>query len=321
MKTQHRHRNLFFSTIAAAVITNGLLGLYACRIDALRFEWVGIATAIDLVLLISAGLIWFMADRKGLTEKSRLAEVLTRSEKSNRALQQLIEKRNEELRNTVHDLKNPLGSIKGYSDLISEESTNAEVVNEMAHALKRISDHTLELVNSLIEPDGKTPNLPSPFTERPLDIAAYIDDICNAFIPQLREKSQVARCLHTDRPLIVSGEPRRVYDMFMNLIGNAIKFAPKNTVITIDTRINGDFAEITIDDEGPGFSERDKACGFKPFNKLSAKPTGEELSSGLGLNICHQTALAHRGSIEILDNPLGQGARIFIKLPIQPLGL
>jgi signal transduction histidine kinase len=73
---------------------------------------------------------------------------------------------------------------------------------------------------------------------------------------------------------------------------------------------------IEIEDEGPGFSAEDKRRAFQEFQTLSAKPTGGEAATGLGLKICRDIVAAHGGSITIRDGENHRGACLVVKLPL-----
>ena len=223
-------------------------------------------------------------------------------------------KKAQDMRSTVHDLKNPLGSIKGFSDLIEEEQHNPTSVCEMAHVLQRISEHTLALVNSLLEPEGK--NQSTGVNPSPIDLVNCIDDVCRALKPQILQKRQLLDCSLDRTPAKVFGDPQKLWDVFMNLIGNAIKFAPFDSEIEVRARVVRNKFMIEIEDNGPGFSQFDKERAFDAFAQLSARPTAGESSSGLGLHISRNVIQAHGGSIQIKDGAEGHGTCVVVSLPV-----
>jgi signal transduction histidine kinase len=269
---------------------------------------------LNLILMLTAGLIWWSYDRIRKNNEALLERTLATTEKTNAELKNVLMKKAQDMRSTVHDLKNPLGSIKGFSDLIEEEQNNPTSVCEMAHVLQRISEHTLALVNSLLETEGKEET--TCVAPRPIDLVTCIDDVCRALKPQILQKRQLLECSFDRTPAKVFGDPQKLWDVFMNLIGNAIKFAPFDSEIEVRVRVVRNRFMIEIEDKGPGFSQFDKERAFDAFAQLSARPTAGESSSGLGLHISRNVIQAHGGSIQIRDGAEGHGTCVVILLPV-----
>jgi signal transduction histidine kinase len=99
-----------------------------------------------------------------------------------------------------------------------------------------------------------------------------------------------------------------------NLISNTIKFSPPDKQIFISIRPADKYAECVIRDEGPGFTDEDKNRMFRRYGRLSARPTGGEPSTGLGLSIVRKLVLAMNGEV-LCESNLGQGAAFTIRLP------
>jgi signal transduction histidine kinase len=104
----------------------------------------------------------------------------------------------------------------------------------------------------------------------------------------------------------------RIEEVIDNLVSNAIKYSPHNKKISIFVRhITGDhnqkFVQFEVKDEGPGLSEQDKTKVFGSFQRLSARPTGGESSTGLGLSIVKQLVELHDGKIWV-DSKQGSGS-------------
>jgi signal transduction histidine kinase len=99
-----------------------------------------------------------------------------------------------------------------------------------------------------------------------------------------------------------------------NLISNALKFSPPDKRIFISVRPAGNRAECVVRDEGPGFTAEDKEKMFRRYGRLSARPTGGEPSTGLGLSIVRKLVQAMDGELLCESNP-GQGAAFTIRLP------
>jgi signal transduction histidine kinase len=91
--------------------------------------------------------------------------------------------------------------------------------------------------------------------------------------------------------------------VFENLATNAIKYGPKNSAVWVSFHVTPEFGHIRIRDEGPGFSPADMKRLFERYVKLSASPTGNEISTGLGLSIAKRLANQHGGRLELISQP------------------
>jgi signal transduction histidine kinase len=135
--------------------------------------------------------------------------------------------------------------------------------------------------------------------------------------------------LETEPQLLVEVDSSKIRQVFDNLISNAIKYSPhgKNITVSCQRRIhnaigaNGTIAptayvQVAIKDEGQGLSEDDMKNLFGKFKRLSAKPTGGESSTGLGLSIAKQLVELHGGRIWAESEGKGKGATFFVELPV-----
>ena len=99
-----------------------------------------------------------------------------------------------------------------------------------------------------------------------------------------------------------------------NLVSNAVKFSPPSKRVFLTVRSAPGHAECVVRDEGPGFSTADKERMFRRYGRLSARPTGGEPSTGLGLSIVRKLVLGMGGQL-LCDSTPGQGAAFTVRLP------
>jgi signal transduction histidine kinase len=124
--------------------------------------------------------------------------------------------------------------------------------------------------------------------------------------------------LSPELPAVVADE-FRIAQVMDNLIGNAMKFSPRQTTTTVRTRTDGNFVYAEVSDGGPGLSEEDMSKLFQRHARLSNRPTGGESSSGIGLSLSKQFIDQHKGLIGARNNT-SDGATFWIGLPIKPQG-
>lgn len=240
-------------------------------------------------------------------------------EYKNDRLEQLNMEKNEFLGIAAHDLKNPLTGIKGLSELIVMEIEEMErtEIEEFCVQIKQLSEYMFQIIVDLLDinaiEEGKI-NLT--IVDFPLE--EVITHAMEKFNTQAKKKNIT---LHLDLQPFgekVLGDANRTQQVLDNLISNAIKFSPfdKKIWISSEKHIDGESAIVEIRDEGPGISKEDKKKLFGKFARLSAQPTGNENSTGLGLSIVKKIVEAMDGAIWCESEP-GKGASFKFTLPIK----
>ena len=107
---------------------------------------------------------------------------------------------------------------------------------------------------------------------------------------------------------------RRLHQILSNLVSNAIKFSPPIRIVTLSSEQKADRVHITVADQGPGIPPGERADLFKPFSKLSPRPTGGESSTGLGLWIVKEQVTLQNGAVTA-DFPADGGSHFRVELP------
>jgi len=255
----------------------------------------------------------FAAIERDLTEIKKAEEDIR---KKNTQLAELNETKNKFLGIASHDLRNPLYTIRSFSQII-QDGTVGEVNPEQKEMLGKIYDAST-FMKALLE------NLLdiSKIESGKIELEKQIQDF-NLTVRQQVELNQLLAkkkniILHmalSDIPPI-SFDQGAIIQVIGNFIGNAIKFSPPNTTIFIATEHTTHGIRFSVRDEGPGLSEEDQKLLFKEFQTLSAKPTGGEKSTGLGLAIVKKLISLHKGEVGV-DTTLGRGSTFFFSLPIE----
>ena len=144
-------------------------------------------------------------------------------------------------------------------------------------------------------------------------------DVVATVVQQYRETARRKQLeIRTDFPagaVTVFADASALDQVLDNLLSNAVKFSPPGKKIFVEVRQTGDNrVKCLIRDEGPGFTAEDKARMFRRYGRLSARPTGGEPSTGLGLSIVRKLVRAMNGELLCESNPR-QGAAFTICLP------
>jgi len=273
------------------------------------------AISVDLsIIVLLSGLYFLDLSLKNKIEKS-LRDAVERLVLTNQTLYESNLMKSKLFRTTVHDLKNPIGAMRGFAELLNDRSMNPHSVFDMSARIRRIANNTLELVDSLIRPEALEHGLIH-LDKKQTDLIDLVADVCKGLGVLAQSKGQKIECSLSPANLIAAVDPISIRDVMFNIVGNAIKFSPMGTVIRVSSSIEDQRLRVMVDDQGPGFTEDDRERAFRPGQVLSAKPTGKELSTGLGLFSAKQNIDRHKGDITICKNPSGQGSRVIIEIPI-----
>jgi signal transduction histidine kinase len=216
----------------------------------------------------------------------------------------------------VHDLKSPLSAIYSLMDLFSEEVARlSDDQKEYLTLMKQSSSSMLEnialiLDNTRLESGVKPDRLEvgNPYFTIQSTIDKYIIEAMNKSI-------SIQRIIDKNLPLVEYD--KHILDRILsNLISNAIKYSPPYTQVKIYTEVLAHRLNLIVKDEGLGMSEDDLKNLFQEFKMLSARPTGAESSTGLGLSITRKLVDQLGGEIVAYSEGKNKGSAFEIKLKI-----
>jgi signal transduction histidine kinase len=244
-----------------------------------------------------------------------LSKVNMELEKANKELKSLDVMKDEFLSNISHELKTPLVSIKGYGELISDETLGClnEQQKKAFGVVLRNSERLRRLIESLLFISGIESRTIQYQIEK-VQIADIIDDVVNDMDLQVKEK-----CLKTERHVpdelpLIDGDRTRLSDMLTNLIDNAIKFTPSGGTIVLKAYEEKKHLHIEIEDTGIGIPQELMPNLFQRFYQIDASIKRKYGGTGVGLYICKSIAEAHKGDIWI-ESEEGKGTTVHIRLP------
>jgi signal transduction histidine kinase len=220
------------------------------------------------------------------------------------------------LANMSHELRTPLNAILGYTELILD-NIYGEVPGKVREALERLEKsgrHLLGLINevldlSKIEAGQLTLSLAD------YSIKQVVQTVLTAVEALAAEKALGLKVtLPPDLPP-GRGDERRLTQVLLNLVGNAIKFTEAGEVRVEVTAADGDF-RVAVADTGPGIAESDQQKIFEEFQQADSSPTRRKGGTGLGLAIAKRIIELHGGRIGV-DSSLGQGSTFWFTLPVR----
>ncbi len=254
-----------------------------------------------------------LEEEKTITENQsdQLKKYNDELKKANIKLRKANEVKTQFIHIAAHDLKNPLQSIIGYSDLIissvekdSLTSKNIAKVHESARKMLHIVIELLE--NAEIESGAVA------FDLREVDASLLVQSVIAAYNDAAVIKDQQFVYEATGDTALFTDESafRRIAD---NLISNAVKYSPHEKDIFVKLIGTTHTLQFSVEDQGPGLSARDKERVFGKFQRLSAQTTGGETSTGLGLSIVKSLVELLGGTITV-KSEIGKGACFTVTL-------
>jgi signal transduction histidine kinase/CRP-like cAMP-binding protein len=247
-----------------------------------------------------------------------------RLQTSNAALKDLNERKSEFLGIAAHDLRNPMANISQLADILMENAslppTEAllapEQQTEFIEMIRTSAKAMLTSLDDLMNSESLDSGSPQ-LNLQSVEISEALRLVVDMNQPNAKRKSIHLSLTLPDEPLRIQADPSRLREVLDNLISNAVKYSPEGKRVWISLKpLSGSQkrVQISVKDEGPGMQAADLASVFGKFKKLSARPTGGESSSGLGLYIVKKLVELHGGCVWV-ESIYGQGATFYVEFP------
>ena len=212
----------------------------------------------------------------------------------------------------AHDLKSPLNRIKGITDLMEMEGGIPDYHHVYINMTKEATRDGLSLITDLLDVHMLEENSEPDFSS--FDISEFLLEKVNEFTHIALTKNIHLHITRVESETV--SLDRNYLDRIMdNLLSNAVKFSERDTTIDVAAWKADNNLWISVKDNGPGFSDRDKRMLYQKFRKLSARPTGGESSNGLGLAIVKTLVDRMKGEI-MLKTESGKGSEFTVVFPM-----
>jgi signal transduction histidine kinase/predicted negative regulator of RcsB-dependent stress response len=231
-----------------------------------------------------------------------------------------------EILNVVaHDLQTPLSSVVRFAYLLKQSPTFTPKQSDMLERIMSVSQAMLRQTVNLL--NAASERISSEMQREKV----YLNDLLREVINDSgASKKGIEVSLRAEQMFFVIGDYDKLCETFDNLISNAVKYSPRGKQIEVSIRqmtVSSSQSApssltaknsllIAVCDEGQGLTDDDKTKLFGKFQRLSAKPTAGESSTGLGLYITKQIVELHSGRIWAESDGLGHGTTFFVELPM-----
>lgn len=273
---------------------------------------------VSVLLFVMAALIAFLIWQNAKRAKKHLAELKLLNQqisyqnaqmsRSLNALEQSQLDNSRMMKIVAHDLRNPVGAMKGLADVLSLDPENSsDNTQKVLQLMRESGERALNLISELLYL-----NVTTEMQREPVEMDVVLQYCVNLLLPKAKEKSVTIQ-LHTI-PFTLFGNREKIWRVFSNLITNAIKFSRLGSVIEVQMQPEeNNMVKISVKDEGIGIPSniREKIFNLSPDS--NRKGTMGEESFGLGLAISQQIVVAHSGKIWF-ESEEGKGAVFYVEL-------
>lgn len=213
----------------------------------------------------------------------------------------------------AHELKTPLSILRSHWETeINNPALTLELKEKLVQDVETIT-RLSHLINNLLLL-SKTEAVSTNFEFKTVQLDVILSEVIAdaGILAQIKSQEIVTVDLN---PAEITGDKLRLYQLFFNLLDNAIKYSPENGKIFISLRIQSGIAVVEIKDNGEGIPQGDISKIFDRFYRVHKDRARRSGGSGLGLSICKLITESHMGTIEVRSEP-GKGSSFFVKLPL-----
>ncbi|MFL9838561.1 GAF domain-containing sensor histidine kinase [Flavobacterium sp. ST-75] len=213
----------------------------------------------------------------------------------------------------LHEIKNPLASIKLANEILTKDSSKVERMSGMIKAsVLRIQNKLADILKQAEEDEHRLT-----LSIEEVDLNEMFTKTLTSFELMANRKNQTLLLEHDPELPKIYADKAKISDVMHNLVSNALKYSYAGTTVRIIARQEENIIRIEVQDEGQGLSQADISKLFTKFAKLSSKPTGKETSNGLGLSITKSFVELHNGTIEAKSAGKDKGTSFIVSLPLK----
>lgn len=272
-----------------------------------------------VVLIITVFISYRNNKAKGrllIQKNHEIADKLIEVEQLNAKLKRSDQYKSIFLASMSHELRTPLNSIIGYTGIILMGMTgdlNEEQQKQLLK-VKNNANHLLSLINDILD-ISKIEAGKVELSVEEFKLADVTDEVIEALRPLAQEKN-IDLLSNVNKYLLVNTDKRRLKQVVLNIISNAVKYSEKGSIDVFTEYINEFRFRLTVIDTGIGISEEEMARLFQPFQQIDTSLTRKNSGTGLGLYLCRKLMSLLGGHIDVRST-LGEGSKFFIEMPIK----
>ena len=215
-----------------------------------------------------------------------------------------------------HELRNPLAPIANAVSVMQLERIESENIRRCRDIIARQLTQMTRLVNDLLDV-GRITSGKIQLHMQPLDLGSVVAEAVEMAEPEALRRSHVLRLDAPQGTTQVNGDRARLLQVFSNLLNNAVKFTPEGGAIDLSLRVDGNWAEVSVRDDGPGIAPERLRDIFNLFVQGESQTPHLGQGLGLGLSLVQQLVTLHGGDVSAFSTGVaGKGAEFLVRLPI-----
>ena len=231
-------------------------------------------------------------------------------------LRDAIRGKDEFIATVSHELRTPMTSILGWARMLALGGLDENLQREALHSIERSIRSQAKLIEDLLD-DARIASGKLQLDRRTIDLAAVVEESVMLIRPVAEAKQIIlTRDVAADR-YEAEGDPVRIQQVINNVLGNAIKFTPRNGRIVVQLRRDGPAALVQIIDTGRGISSSLLPHVFDRFRQATRPADDRQGGLGLGLAIARELVEMHGGSIQAASDGDDKGSTFTIRLPLR----
>jgi len=273
-----------------------------------------------IVLQVRAYLKLKQKNKLILVQSREIKRQIQEQEKRNKQVGELVYEKQQLIGLVSHDLKGPFNRIFALIQLmeISSENLTSEQ-REYLGKIHQIVADGLGMIRNLLD-NRRLEDQGIDLLPESINLVAVLGSLIKNY-RNLSVKKKIQIHFEAPAQAIVVADKLYIYRIFENLISNALKFSPEDRNIYVTVTEEGEKIVVKLKDEGPGISKEDQKKLYQKFQRLSARPTGGESSTGLGLSIV-KALIEKMGSELLCESDEGLGATFIVKMDksTEPVG-
>ncbi len=229
---------------------------------------------------------------------------------------QLQKTKNDVIALVTHELRTPLTAIQGMSEVLTEHEVEAEPQRKMLLTINTEAKRLANMINEYLditrlESGAQKANFTS------VNVESLIERTLLLLEPLAAKRGIKIVCSSVSNQTTISADTELLAQALTNIVANAIKYSPKETTITVQTRLIDEMLQICVADEGYGISAEQLPRIFEKFYRVPRRQNAEVSGTGLGLALAQQIAELHGGRITAASEP-NKGSIFTIYLPLAP---
>jgi signal transduction histidine kinase len=234
----------------------------------------------------------------------------------NAALQTAEKLKTDFLANMSYQLRTPLNAIMGFAEMLQQQYFG------------KLNERQMEYTGSMIEAGQRLISLVNDILDLSTIEAGYLSlypteikvkdmlERVSQLTQEWAKKQRIDIVIHCQEELMIMADERRIKQVLLNLISNAINYSPSGGQITLSAERAGDFIRLGVRDTGMGISPEDMASVFTPFERINSKKSQRRSGAGLGLTLVKNIIELHGGAAEI-ESKEGVGTLVICRLPVK----